>query len=77
MGLEHGSGLLVEGRCTQNRLELVPAPPRVQSDGSAPSQAMAGRPRVCYSRDHVALSRRCSVWASSTARACLLANNPG
>jgi hypothetical protein len=36
------------------------------------SQAVAGRPLLCESGDHVTLSRRCSVWASSKVLACLL-----
>ena len=59
MGFEHRSSLLAEGRCTQNRLQLVPAPPGVLS-----STGHANR--------RVALSRRFSVLAPSLARACLL-----
>ena len=35
------------------------------------SQAVAGRPLLCESGDHVTLSRRCSVWAPSATQACL------
>ena len=75
MGPEPGSSLLVEGRCTQNRRQLLPAPPGVLSDGATPtrpSQAVAGRPVMCESGDHVTLSRRCSVRVSSKDLACLL-----
>ena len=74
MSPERGSSLLVEGRCTQNRLQLLPAPPGVLSDGATPtrpSEAVAGRPLMCESGDHVTLSRRCSVWVSSKLLACL------
>ena len=74
MGIEQGSSLLVEGRCTQNRLQLLPAPPGVLFDGATPtrpSQAVAGRPLMCESGDHVTLSRRCSVRVSSKDLACL------
>ena len=37
-----------------------------------PSQAVAGRPLMCESGDHVTLSRRCSVRVSSKDLACLL-----
>ena len=75
MGSEYGSSLLAEGRGAQSRLQLVPASPGVLSDGATPtrpSQAVAGWPVMCESGDHVTLSRRCYVWASITARACLL-----
>ena len=75
MGFEHRSSLLAEGRCTQNRLQLVPAPPGVLSDEATPtrpSQPGAGRPLMCESGDHVTLSRRCSVRVSSKVLACLL-----
>ena len=74
MGIEPGSSLLVEGGCTQSRLQLVPAPPGVLSDGATPtrpSQAVAGRPLMCESGDRATLSRRCSVWVSSPDLACL------
>ena len=34
MGPEQGDTLLVEGRCTQTRLQLVPTPTEVLTDGS-------------------------------------------
>ena len=75
MGPEQGSSLLVEGRCTQNRLQLVPAPPGRALEiapPSRPSQAVAGGALPCESGDRVTLSRRCSVWAPSKVLACLL-----
>ena len=51
------------------------ARPGVLSDGATPtrpSQAVAGRPVMCESGDHVTLSRRCSVRVSSKDLACLL-----
>ena len=51
------------------------AGPGVLSDGTTPtrpSQAVAGRPLMCESGDHVTLSQRCSVRASSKVLACLL-----
>ena len=74
MGIEPGSRLLVEGRCTQHLRQLVSASPGVLSDGAMPtrpSQAVAGRPLMCESGDHVTLSRRCSVRVSSKVLACL------
>ena len=74
MDIEQGSSLLVEGRCTQNRLQLLPAPPGVLFDGATPtrpSQALAGLPLMCESGDHVTLYRRCSVRVSSKVLACL------
>ena len=74
-GIEPGSSLLVEGRCTQNRRQLVPTPPGVLSDGATParpSQAVAGGPLMCESGDRVTLSRRYSVRVYSPDLACLL-----
>ena len=75
-GIEQGASLLAEGRCTHNRLQLVPAPTQGCSPTGprqlAPSQAVAGRPLVCESGEHATLSRRCSVRVHSPDLACLL-----
>ena len=74
MGPEQGSSLLVEGHCTQDRLQLVPAAPGVLSVGATPtrpSQAVAAQPLMCESGDHVTLSRRCLVRVYSPDLACL------
>ena len=42
MGIEQGSSLLVEGRCTQNRLQLLPAPPGVLSGTARNTGTRAG-----------------------------------
>ena len=73
--MQPGSSLLVEGRGTQNRRQLVPAPPGVllvRSWRLAPHSAVAGQPLMCESGYHVTLSRRCSVRVSSKVLACLL-----
>ena len=73
-GFEQDPSLLVEDRRTQNRLQLVPAPPGVLPDGTsqpAPHRRWQARPLMCESGDHATLSRRCSVRVHSLDLACL------
>ena len=75
MGPEPGSSTLVESGCSQNRLQLSPAPPGVLSHRVpqlAPPRAVAGQPLRCERGDPVTLYRRCSVWALRKILAYLL-----